>query len=63
MSEAKRAQAMESSCTGDHGTGQGKQRHLETEFGIEGIDTMRSLKRALDPPNLFNPGKVFSFAV
>jgi len=54
----KRAQAMDGTCTGEHGIGQGKQEYLVGELGPEAIETMRLLKRALDPDNIFNPGKI-----
>ena len=53
----KRALAMEGTCTGEHGIGIGKQSYLLEELG-EAVDLMRDLKRAFDPDNLFNPGKV-----
>ena len=53
----KRALAMEGTCTGEHGIGIGKQPYLLEELG-EAVDLMRDLKRAFDPDNLFNPGKV-----
>jgi D-lactate dehydrogenase (cytochrome) len=54
----KRAQAMDGTCTGEHGIGQGKQEYLVGELGLEAIETMRLVKRALDPDNIFNPGKI-----
>jgi D-lactate dehydrogenase (cytochrome) len=54
----KRAQAMDGTCTGEHGIGQGKQEYLAGEIGTEAIETMRLLKHALDPDNIFNPGKI-----
>jgi D-lactate dehydrogenase (cytochrome) len=54
----QRAQAMGGTCTGEHGIGQGKQKYLEAELGAEAIDAMRALKLALDPQNIFNPGKI-----
>src|SRR3569833_168052 len=54
----ERAQAMGGTCTGEHGIGQGKQKYLKAELGSEAIDAMRALKRALDPENIFNPGKI-----
>jgi D-lactate dehydrogenase (cytochrome) len=54
----KRAQAMDGTCTGEHGIGQGKQKYLESELGPEAVAAMRALKAALDPQNIFNPGKI-----
>lgn len=54
----ERAQAMDGTCTGEHGVGQGKQDYLAGELGPEAIETMRLVKRALDPDNIFNPGKI-----
>ena len=54
----ERAQAMEGTCTGEHGIGQGKQKYLEAELGIEALDAMRAVKQAMDPGNIFNPGKI-----
>ncbi len=55
----ERALAMDGTCTGEHGIGIGKQDWLVAELG-EAVDLMRSIKRALDPKDLFNPGKIFS---
>ena len=56
-----RALAMEGTCTGEHGIGFGKMRSLRKELG-EAVDLMASLKRAIDPENLMNPGKVVAFS-
>jgi D-lactate dehydrogenase (cytochrome) len=55
----ERALAMDGTCTGEHGIGIGKQDWLVAELG-DAVDVMRTLKRALDPKNLFNPGKIFT---
>jgi D-lactate dehydrogenase (cytochrome) len=55
---AARAIAMEGTCTGEHGVGQGKMKYLKAEHGEAGLAVMRQIKRALDPLDLFNPGKI-----
>ena len=55
----ERALAMDGTCTGEHGIGLGKQDWLVEELG-EAVETMRMIKRALDPKDLFNPGKIFA---
>lgn len=53
-----RALSMDGTCTGEHGIGQGKKGFLEAELGGT-VGLMRQIKRALDPDNIFNPGKIF----
>ena len=53
----ERAHAMDGTCTGEHGVGYGKKKYLAAEHG-DALDTMRNIKRALDPENRMNPGKI-----
>ena len=53
-----RALAMDGTCTGEHGIGLGKQQFLVDELG-DAVEMMRLIKRAIDPKDLFNPGKIF----
>jgi D-lactate dehydrogenase (cytochrome) len=55
---SRRALAMDGTCTGEHGVGQGKMAYLDEELG-GAVDLMRSIKQSLDPLNIFNPGKIF----
>lgn len=55
---ARRALAMDGTCTGEHGVGLGKRSLLYEEMGASAIRAMQSVKEALDPLNLMNPGKV-----
>ena len=57
---AKRAVAMDGTCTGEHGIGQGKMGYLDAEYGAGGVAAMRAIKKAFDPLNIFNPGKIIA---
>jgi D-lactate dehydrogenase (cytochrome) len=54
----QRALAMDGTCTGEHGVGQGKMQYLQAELGEPALAAMRAIKRALDPLDIMNPGKI-----
>ena len=54
-----RALRLGGTCTGEHGIGLHKQDFLLDEAGEGAVDLMRTLKRAVDPRNIMNPGKIF----
>ncbi len=58
---AERAVAMDGTCTGEHGIGQGKMKYMKAEFDAPALGAMRAIKRALDPLDILNPGKIISF--
>ncbi|MDP9045073.1 MAG: FAD-binding protein [Pseudomonadota bacterium] len=55
----ERALALQGTCSGEHGIGLHKIGFLEQETGAGAVEMMRTLKRALDPKNILNPGKIF----
>ena len=55
-----RALSLEGTCTGEHGVGLHKMDFLVSETGAGAVDMMRTIKRALDPKNIMNPGKIFT---
>ena len=55
-----RALSLEGTCTGEHGIGLHKIDFLVNEAGAGAVEMMRTLKRALDPNNIMNPGKIFT---
>jgi D-lactate dehydrogenase (cytochrome) len=57
----ERAIAMEGTCTGEHGVGQGKMKYLAAEYDASAVAAMAAIKRALDPDNIMNPGKIVPF--
>jgi D-lactate dehydrogenase (cytochrome) len=57
----QRALRLEGTCTGEHGIGLHKQGFLVDEAGAGSVALMRTLKHALDPKNILNPGKIFAY--
>ncbi|KAI0089977.1 FAD-linked oxidase-like protein [Irpex rosettiformis] len=54
-----RAIALDGTCTGEHGVGEGKRKYLVGELGQGTVDFIKTIKQTLDPLNLFNPGKLY----
>ena len=51
------ALSMEGTCTGEHGVGQGKKSYIQDELG-DAVEIMKTIKQAIDPQNIMNPGKI-----
>ena len=56
----QRALDAQGTCSGEHGIGLHKMDFLVTETGIGAVNMMRTIKLALDPKNIMNPGKIFT---
>jgi D-lactate dehydrogenase (cytochrome) len=54
----ERALAMDGTSTGEHGVGQGKMKYLAGELGHPALSAMAAIKRAFDPDDIMNPGKI-----
>lgn len=54
----RRALDMGGTCTGEHGIGMGKLKHMRAEHGDGAVAVMQGIKQALDPQDIMNPGKV-----
>jgi D-lactate dehydrogenase (cytochrome) len=57
----QRALRLDGTCTGEHGIGLHKMDFLVSETGAGAVELMRTVKRALDPKNIMNPGKIFAW--
>jgi D-lactate dehydrogenase (cytochrome) len=53
-----RAIRLDGTCSGEHGIGMHKMDFLMQEAGLPAVELMRAIKRAFDPQNILNPGKV-----
>jgi D-lactate dehydrogenase (cytochrome) len=52
-----RGLALGGTCTGVHGIGMGKMKYMAAEHGTA-LSAMVDIKRAFDPQNIMNPGKM-----
>jgi D-lactate dehydrogenase (cytochrome) len=55
----ERAIEVGGTCTGEHGIGMGKREYMDLEHGAASVEAMRRVKRAFDPNDTLNPGKLF----
>ena len=55
----KAAIKLHGSISGEHGIGTEKSKYMEMELGEATLSCMKSIKQALDPANILNPGKIF----
>jgi len=54
----ERALAMDGAITDEHGVGLGKMKYVHAQHGADALAMMHSIKRAIDPQNMMNPGKM-----
>ncbi|KAF9240044.1 FAD-linked oxidase-like protein [Melanogaster broomeanus] len=59
----RKAIELEGTCTGEHGVGTGKRDYLLSELGEGTVELMKTIKKTMDPDNLFNPGKLYPESV
>ncbi|KIM37222.1 hypothetical protein M413DRAFT_77359 [Hebeloma cylindrosporum] len=55
----KKAISLDGTCTGEHGVGIGKKEYLVEELGEGTVQLMKTIKKAIDPLGIFNPGKLY----